>query len=116
MGDLTKDLPKPMVPVKGKPVLEHIVTGLRDEAGITDIFIVTGWCGHVIRDYFGDGSKWNVKIAYGEQAVQDGTGKAPEVAKDWGGGREIPVHVRRHFAATGGTITGCWPRLLRRTG
>jgi len=83
MGDLTANLPKPMVEVEGKPVLEHIIEGLRDEAGIRDIFIITGWCGHVIRDYFGDGSRWGVNVAYGEQAVQDGTGKAPEVAQDW---------------------------------
>ena len=71
--------------VEGKPVLEHIVEGLRDEAGIRDFFIITGWCGHVIRDYFGDGTHWNVNITYGEQVVQDGTGKAPELAKDWVG-------------------------------
>ena len=34
-------------------------------------------------NYFGDGSKWNVRIAYGRQVVQDGTGKAPELAKDF---------------------------------
>ena len=85
MGELTANLPKPMVQVEGKPILEHIVEGLHDEAKITEIFIVTGWCGHVIRDYFGDGSRWNVKISYGEQVVQDGTGKAPEVAKEWVG-------------------------------
>jgi len=83
MGELTANLPKPMVQVEGKPVLEHIIEGLRDEAGIKDIFIITGWCGHVIRDYFGDGRKWNVNVSYGEQIVQDGTGKAPELAKDW---------------------------------
>jgi len=85
MGELTANLPKPMVQVEGKPVLEHIVEGLRDEAKIGEFFIITGWCGHVIRDYFGDGSRWNVKIAYGEQVVQDGTGKAPELAKEWVG-------------------------------
>lgn len=83
MGDLTSHTPKPMKEVAGKPLLEHIITGLRDEAGIRDIFIVTGWCGHVIRDYFGDGARWNVNVAYGEQVVQDGTGKAPELAKEW---------------------------------
>src|SRR5271163_1888298 len=83
MGGLTTDLPKPMLPVADKPVLEHIIVGLRDRAGIKDFFIITGWCGHVIRDYFGDGTKWGVNVAYGEQAVQDGTGKAPEVAQDW---------------------------------
>ncbi|MCE0498308.1 MAG: NTP transferase domain-containing protein [Methylacidiphilales bacterium] len=85
MGDLTANLPKPMVLVEGKPVLEHILLGLRDEAGIRDFFIVTGWCGHVIRDHFGEGGPWGVKIAYGEQVVQDGTGKAPELAKEWVG-------------------------------
>jgi UDP-N-acetylglucosamine diphosphorylase / glucose-1-phosphate thymidylyltransferase / UDP-N-acetylgalactosamine diphosphorylase / glucosamine-1-phosphate N-acetyltransferase / galactosamine-1-phosphate N-acetyltransferase len=85
MGELTANLPKPMVQVEGKPVLEHIIEGLRDEAKIAEFFVITGWCGHVIRDYFGDGTKWNVKIAYGEQVVQDGTGKAPELAKDWVG-------------------------------
>jgi len=85
MGDLTANLPKPMIQVEGKPVLEHIMEGLRDEAGIKDFFIITGWCGNVIRDYFGDGKRWKVNIAYGEQVVQDGTGKAPELAKEWVG-------------------------------
>jgi NDP-sugar pyrophosphorylase family protein len=83
MGELTAELPKPMLPIKGKPVLEHIVEGLRDEAAITEIFIITGWRGQVIRSHFGDGSRWRVSIAYGEQVVQDGTGKAPEAAKEW---------------------------------
>jgi len=85
MGDLTTHLPKPMLDVEGKPVLEYIVEGLRDEAKITDIFIIIGWQGQVIRDYFADGKKWNVSITYGEQKVQDGTGKAPEVAREWVG-------------------------------
>jgi dTDP-glucose pyrophosphorylase len=83
MGELTKEIPKPMLEVDGKPVLEHIVEGLRDEAKIRDIFIIVGWQAQVIRDYFGDGKRWNVSISYGEQVVQDGTGKAPEVAKEW---------------------------------
>lgn len=83
MGNLTAELPKPMVQVDGKPVLEHIVEGVRDEAGIRDFFIVVGWCGNVIRDYFGDGARWNVRITYGEQKVQDGTGKAADPARSW---------------------------------
>jgi NDP-sugar pyrophosphorylase family protein len=83
MGELTANLPKPMVEVEGKPVLEHIVEGLIEGAGIRDFFILTGWCGHVIRDHFGDGKKWGVQITYGDQTVQDGTGKAPEYAKEW---------------------------------
>jgi NDP-sugar pyrophosphorylase family protein len=85
MGDLTRELPKPMLDVDGKPVLEHIVEGLRDVVGITNFFIVTGWRGEVIRRHFGDGSRWNVSITYGEQTVQDGTGRAAEPAKSWVG-------------------------------
>ncbi len=83
MGELTAHVPKPMKEIGDKPILQHIVEGLRDEAGIKDFFIITGWCGNVIRDYFGDGGRWKVRVSYGEQAVQDGTGKAPELARDW---------------------------------
>jgi NDP-sugar pyrophosphorylase family protein len=85
MGELTEDTPKPMLEVDGKPVLEHIVEGLRDVAGIHDFFLIIGWCGHVIHDHFGDGKRWGVRISYGEQKVQDGTGKAPELAREWVG-------------------------------
>ena len=85
MGDLTEKVPKPMMQVDGKPVLQYILEGVRDEAGVREIFIVTGWCGHVIRDYFGDGKKFDVRITYGEQAVQDGTGKAADPARGWVG-------------------------------
>ena len=85
MGELTAHVPKPMKEVDGKPILQHIVEGLRDVAGVHDFFIVIGWCGHVIRDHFGDGSAFGVRIAYGEQVVQDGTGKAPELAREWVG-------------------------------
>ena len=85
MGDLTANLPKPMVQIEGKPVLEHIVEGLRDEAKVRQFFIIIGWCGQVIRDHFGNGERWGVEITYGEQIVQDGTGKAPEIAQTWVG-------------------------------
>jgi NDP-sugar pyrophosphorylase family protein len=79
MGGLTGTVPKPMLCVQGKPILEHILAGLVS-AGIRNFFIVTGFRGEVIESYFGDGRKWNVNISFGRQAVQDGTGRAPEVA------------------------------------
>lgn len=85
MGALTAETPKPMVLVQGKPILETIVTGLAEAAGIRDFFIIIGYQGSVIRNHFGDGSKWGVRITYGEQVVQDGTGKAPELAREWVG-------------------------------
>ena len=84
MRDLTNELPKPMLKVQGKPILEHIVEGIAS-AGVREIFIVTGFRADVVEKHFRDGAKWNVKIAFGRQAVQDGTGKAPEVAKGFVG-------------------------------
>ena len=80
MGELTNELPKPMLRVQGKPILEHILEGLKS-AGVSEFFIVTGFRAEVIENYFGDGAKWGVRVQYGRQLVQDGTGKAPEVAK-----------------------------------
>lgn len=84
MKELTNEIPKPMLRVHGKPILEHILSGLLS-AGIREVFIVTGYKAEVIENHFGDGSKWNARIAYGRQLVQDGTGKAPELAKEFVG-------------------------------
>ena len=88
MKELTQELPKPMLKVQGKPILEHIIEGVKS-AGIRDIFIVTGYRAEVIEGYFGDGSKWGLRMEYGRQAVQDGTGKAPELAKTFVGADEF---------------------------
>src|SRR5438874_8827819 len=88
MGELTNELPKPMLKVQGKPILEHILEGVVG-AGIHEIFIVTGFRAHVIEDYFGDGKKWGARITCGRQIVQDGTGKAAEPAKEWVGGDDF---------------------------
>ncbi|MCB2188732.1 MAG: NTP transferase domain-containing protein [Deltaproteobacteria bacterium] len=60
----TKDIPKGMLPVAGRPLLEHSLVMLRDQAHIREFFIVVGDLGQVIRDHFGDGAAWNVKITY----------------------------------------------------
>jgi dTDP-glucose pyrophosphorylase len=80
MRDLTEALPKPMLEVRGKPVLQHIVEGLRD-SGLTNLLIVVGWRADVVKGYFGDGSKLGVRIQYETQTVQDGTGKVVELAR-----------------------------------
>jgi dTDP-glucose pyrophosphorylase len=84
MRELTNELPKPMLKVHGKPILEHIIEGVM-AAGIREIFIVTGFKAETIESHFGDGSKWKARIAYGRQLVQDGTGKAPELAREFVG-------------------------------
>ena len=84
MKDLTNDLPKPMLEVHGKPILLHIVEGLR-AAGVTDFCIIVGYRADVVRDFFGDGSKFGVRVTYETQVVQDGTGRVMELAKNFAG-------------------------------
>lgn len=56
-----KDIPKPMVKIGNKPILEHQVE-LAKKYGINEIFILSGHLSHVIKDYFGSGEKFGVKI------------------------------------------------------
>lgn len=110
MKELTNELPKPMLHVHGRPILEHILGGLLG-AGIRDVFFVTGYKAETIESHFGDGSKWGARIAYGRQAVQDGTGKAPEVARDFVGTDD--------FLLTYGDILvrpETYPQMVRRFG
>jgi len=80
MRELTSELPKPMIAVRGKPILLHIVEGLRD-AGVTEFLIVIGYRADVVQDFFGDGSRFGIEISYAMQTVQDGTGKVVELGR-----------------------------------
>lgn len=82
MRELTDELPKPMIAVKGRPILEHIVSGLAAN-GVTDFLIVVGYRKDVIMDHFGDGSGFGVRVSYVEQVKQDGTGKVVELGQDF---------------------------------
>ena len=55
ISSITRDIPKPMIPIEGKPVLEHEIECLRDQ-GFTEIIITVSHLGNVITEYFGDGS------------------------------------------------------------
>ena len=84
MKHLTAENPKPMLLVAGRPVLEHIVRGLAG-AGVREFCIITGYKAETVETHFGDGSRFGVEICYARQVVQDGTGKAPELAKKFVG-------------------------------
>lgn len=81
LGELTKNLPKPMVEVGGKPILEHIIENLK-ENGIRDLIIVTGYLGEVIKNYFRDGKKFGVSIEYFEEKNPLGTAGALYMLKN----------------------------------
>jgi dTDP-glucose pyrophosphorylase len=82
MRELTNELPKPMIEVRGKPVLQYIVKGLR-EAGVREFLIIVGYHADAIRNFFGDGSRYDVEIQYATQSVQDGTGRVVDLARNF---------------------------------
>jgi dTDP-glucose pyrophosphorylase len=79
MRELTAGLPKPMIEVRGKPVLQHIIEGLHN-AGIRELLIVVGYHADAVQNFFGNGSRYNIAIQYATQAVQDGTGRVVNLA------------------------------------
>jgi dTDP-glucose pyrophosphorylase len=85
MRELTSEIPKPMIEVRGKPVLQHIIEGLRD-AGVRRFLIIVGYHAETVRDFFDDGRRANVALEYATQTVQDGTGRVVNLARDFAGG------------------------------
>ena len=84
MRELTAELPKPMIKVRGKPILLHIVEGLQ-AAGIKNFLIIVGYHGDTVRSYFDDGTCFGLQIKYATQVVQDGTGRVVDLARDFVG-------------------------------
>ena len=72
---LTKNTPKPMLTVAGIPVTEHQIA-MAKSAGITEIVLATSYLSEVFTPYFGDGSKWGIKIKYAVEKEPLGTGGA----------------------------------------
>ncbi len=72
---LTDTLPKPMVPVCGKPILLHQVEWLKG-AGVTDVVFLAGYLWQSIKDYFGDGSRFGVQAHYSVEDSPLGRGGA----------------------------------------
>jgi D-glycero-D-manno-heptose 1,7-bisphosphate phosphatase len=56
LGALTEKIPKPMIPMNGKPFLEYLILQLKDQ-GFERVLLLLGYKASVIQDYFGDGRK-----------------------------------------------------------
>lgn len=63
IAELFPDIPKPLIPIQGTPVLEREIISLRDQ-GFTDIILTVGYMRQKIQEYFGNGEKWGVNIEY----------------------------------------------------
>lgn len=72
LAPLTNDCPKPLLKIGGKPILENILNGFINY-GFENFFISVNYKSHMIEDYFGDGSKWGVKIKYIREDKRLGT-------------------------------------------
>ncbi len=81
MAPLTHDVPKPMLPLMGKPILEREIKMLARE-GFTDIILVIGHLGDAIKNHFGDGSAFGVRITYCEEREPLGTAGALALLKN----------------------------------
>ncbi len=75
MRPLTYERPKVMLPIAGKPIIEHLLVEMK-EVGIDDFVFVVGYHDETIRDYFRKGEKWDVSIQYVTQKAQLGTADA----------------------------------------
>lgn len=80
---LTYELPKSLLPIKDKPLLEHTLRALKDQ-GFTEVYISVAHLGRKIKDYFGDGARLGIRIKYIEQAeTKNGTAQPVLQAKEF---------------------------------
>ena len=85
---LTSDLPKPMVPILGKPVMEYLIEHLA-RYGITQIMINVAFQHRKIESHFGDGHRWGVEIGYSYEGVRDHGDIVPKPMGSAGGMKKI---------------------------
>lgn len=79
---LTNSIPKPMLPVANRPIMEHVVHRLK-EAGIEEIVVLLYYQAEVIKNYFKDGSDFGVKITYVQPEADYGTAGAVKQAQNY---------------------------------
>jgi bifunctional UDP-N-acetylglucosamine pyrophosphorylase/glucosamine-1-phosphate N-acetyltransferase len=80
MRPLTANKPKPLLPVAGKPFLEHTINSLKN-SGIKEIVLLIGWRSEKLQEYFGTGKRLGVKIDYAHQTARYGTAHAIGTAR-----------------------------------
>lgn len=81
LGELTRNVPKPMVPLAGRPLLEYILLNIRTATPIRDFTVVVQYRAETILEHFGDGEAFGVNIRYVRQPEdQPGTGGALRAA------------------------------------
>jgi len=82
ISSVASDIPKPMIKIEGKPVLEWEIDSLREQ-GFTDIILTVSHMADQIMEYFGDGSKFGVQIKYFNEETPLGNAGALFKMRDW---------------------------------
>jgi len=117
---LTATRPKHMIPIGGKPLLEHHLLALRD-SGIKDVLLIVNYKADQIKEYFRDGSRLRMRISYAYQREIRGTANAFSIAEDYVDGdfvatygdllinaeavkSALNLHLEEHPAATITTV------------
>lgn len=94
LGELTKDTPKPMLKVGDKPMIEHIIDMFVSH-GFTRFMLSVNYKAEVIKEYFGDGSKFGIEVKYLEENKRLGTGGALSL---------IDIEINEPFFVTNGDV------------
>ena len=81
MGPLTANVPKPLLVLRGRPIIEHILTGLH-AAGIREAVVVTGYLAEQVERHLGSGEALRMQLSYRRQARAEGTARALLLARD----------------------------------
>lgn len=81
IASVNSEIPKAMIPICGKPIIEHGVE-MAKRQGFTDFLFVIGYLGEQIEKYFGDGSRWGVHIDYYRETQPLGTAGALGLLRD----------------------------------
>lgn len=103
---LTDTLPKPMAPLNGKPILWYQVEWLK-QAGVTNVIFLVGYRWEMVREYFGDGSKFGIKPTYSVETHPLGRGGAIRL-----GMNHVPEDEDTVFVLNGDIITGQDPKAV----
>jgi D,D-heptose 1,7-bisphosphate phosphatase len=81
MSEINSEVPKPMIKICGKPILEYQIDCLKSQ-GITDITLIVAHLGRAVKDYFGDGGRFGSRIGYITEGKPLGTAGAIYLLKD----------------------------------
>ncbi len=79
---ITYEMPKPLIPIRSKPILEHQINMLK-RFDVTNILLAVDYMSEKIRDHFGDGKKFGVDITYIKEEKPMGTAGPISLAKDY---------------------------------